>query len=229
MSVLFHAELSEREYSSHLLKVADLLAWAQSNQLSIKASPSIEQFEFVQVEAFLCAIEREVSKTITPEQALEIVANDTALSTHRAASDPITSRWLLSADAHREWRALLDKAIAMGELTLLRFGSKLPIAAPASAAGHAEENRGDSTSIFRDMQSLNASELNLAFVGEKSESGLGANNMLEVSARGITRRIPLAALDLVDKGKGTPNGECGVLLGLAKGSKIPKSPANSST
>lgn len=123
---------------------------------------------------------------------------------------------------HRGPAWLFTEAVKLAE----KKGREVP--APASAAAQADPSRVDSGSIFRDMQNLDASELKLAFVGEKSESGLGANNMLEVSARGITRRIPLAALDLVDKGKGTPNGECGVLLGLAKGSKIPKSGANSS-
>lgn len=85
---------------------------------------------------------------------------------------------------------------------------------------------GNSTLAFQEMKGLNASELALAFVGDKAESGLGANNMLEISARGQKRRIALAALDLVDKRKGTPNGECGVLLGLTQGLKLKKSSAN---
>lgn len=87
-------------------------------------------------------------------------------------------------------------------------------------------NGGGSTSIFHEMADLNASELTLAFVGEKPESGLGANNMLEVTARGQKRRIALASLDLVDKRKGTPNGECGVLLGLVQGLPLKKSSTN---
>lgn len=85
---------------------------------------------------------------------------------------------------------------------------------------------GNSTLAFSEMKGLTASELALAFVGDKAEAGLGANNMLEVSARGQKRRIALAALDLVDKRKGSPNGECGVLLGLSQGLKIKKSSAH---
>ncbi len=130
MSVLFRAELSEREFSSHLLSVVDLLAWAKSKGLSIKTSPSIGQFEFITAETLLCAIEREVSNTVTPEQALEIVSNDSELSTHRAAGDPHMSRWLLSANASKQWRELLKTDISAGELTLLHFNSKLPTSRP---------------------------------------------------------------------------------------------------
>jgi hypothetical protein len=129
-SVLFHAELSGREFSSHLLKVADLLNWAKSKGKIIKTNPSLDRYEFVQAEAFLCAIEREVSNTVTAEQALEIVSNDNELNTHRAAGDPQMSRWLLSADAHKQWRELLETAVTTGELTLLRFNSKLPVSRP---------------------------------------------------------------------------------------------------
>jgi hypothetical protein len=86
---------------------------------------------------------------------------------------------------------------------------------------------GNSTLAFKEMKGLNASELVLAFVGDEAESvGLGANNMFEVTARGQKRRIALAALELVDRRKGTPNGECGVLLGLAEGRKITKTGPN---
>ena len=95
--------------------------------------------------------------------------------------------------------------------------------APAEA-----EPNGSSASIFSEMAGLTASEIALAFVGDKPESGLGANNMLEVSARGEKRRIPLASLDLVRKDNGNPNGECGVLLGLSQGRAVKKSSANTS-
>ncbi len=97
-------------------------------------------------------------------------------------------------------------------------------------AGTAVEvpNSGNSTLVFREMAGLNASELALAFVGDKPESGLGANNMLEVSARDQKRRIPLASLELVNRVTGAPNGQCAILLGLTQGSKIRNLSANTS-
>ena len=68
--------------------------------------------------------------------------------------------------------------------------------------------------IFLAMENLLASELTMAFVGDRGESGLGANNMLEISARGETRRIALAGLNLVDRRRGCLNSR--VHLGINK-------------
>ena len=61
-SALFHAELAEREFSSHVFRVPDLLEWAAAQGLTIDTEPDIRAFEFVQAEALLVAIERKVSK-----------------------------------------------------------------------------------------------------------------------------------------------------------------------
>ena len=132
-STLFHSELAEREFSSHVFRVPDLLEWAAAQGLTVDTEPDIRAFEFVQAEALLAAIERKVGNAVTPEQALELVASNPELARHRQASDPISSRWLLGADAHRQWRHLLAQAIERGELRLLDFASKLPIAPQAAA------------------------------------------------------------------------------------------------
>lgn len=132
-SALFHAELAEREFSSHVFRVPDLLEWAAAQGLTIDTEPDIRAFEFVQAEALLVAIERKVGNTVTPEQALELVASNPELSRHQLASKPISARWLLGAEAHRQWRHLLGQAIENGELRLLDFASKLPIAPQAAA------------------------------------------------------------------------------------------------
>ncbi len=136
MNTLFHAELSEREFSSHLLHVGDLLEWAQSKRLHIQTKPAIDGYRFVQVEALLCAIERQM-KDLSRDQAAEIIAANPALKNERMAE--LNPAWLLGADAHQKWRGLLSGAIHRHELTLLDFASKLPIApaqtpAPAMAA-----------------------------------------------------------------------------------------------
>lgn len=143
--------------------------------------------------------------------------------------------WALSKSFTPDW---LDWAISTGryvpkqELTetastdLDKVRVCTPPELPIDAPNGQRRIGGNSSSTFLEMKGLNASELALAFVGDKAESGLGSNNMLEVSARGQKRRIALAALDLVDKRKGTPNGECGVLLGLTQGYKPKKSSAN---
>lgn len=79
---------------------------------------------------------------------------------------------------------------------------------------------------FLSMVNLVANELTIAFVGDQSESGLGANNMLEITARRETRRIALAALDLVDRRQGTLNSQGVILLGMAQKKKLTSSGNN---
>ena len=90
----------------------------------------------------------------------------------------------------------------------------------------ARNTPSDPAAAFLAMENLDASELSIAFVGDQADVGFGANNMLEVSARKETRRIALAALDLVDRRRGTLNGEGAVLLGLAQKKRLGHSGAN---
>ena len=134
--VLFHAELAEREWGSALLSVAKLTAWTNDKGIELVTVPPLTGYRFVQAEALLCAIQSGAN-SLTPEQAAEIVQADPVLSKHGAVTDPegyidpISCRWLLGADAHLSWRRLLENAIEKQELTLLNFGSKLPIQAPS--------------------------------------------------------------------------------------------------
>lgn len=84
----------------------------------------------------------------------------------------------------------------------------------------------DPCADFRAMQNLSADELTLTFVGDRSDAGLGANNMLEISARTTTRRVALASVDLADRRHGGPNSQAVILLGMATGRRLPYSPPN---
>ena len=77
-------------------------------------------------------------------------------------------------------------------------------------------NSGNPCKVFIAMDTLTADEITIAFVGDKTESGLAANNMLEISARNVTRRVALAAVDLVDRRGGTLNHQAAILLGMAQ-------------
>lgn len=82
---------------------------------------------------------------------------------------------------------------------------------------------------FHAMENLVASELSLAFVGDKSESGIGANNLLEISARNTTKRVALVELDLVNRRLGTLNSQGVILLGLALKNKLKRNEKNAKT
>jgi hypothetical protein len=125
MSILFHADLVDRDFGTHLLSVNRLTAWAQTKDLELVTMPPIDGFKFVQVEALLCAIERAVSTNTTLAEAAAIVQSTPFLAQDRAAKT--APRWLVGADAHQQWRHLIEQAVNDGELSLLNYGSKLPI------------------------------------------------------------------------------------------------------
>ena len=85
---------------------------------------------------------------------------------------------------------------------------------------------GNPCSVFLAMQKLVAEELSIAFVGDRAESGLGANNMLELSARKQTRRVALATLQFVDRRKGGLNSQGAILLGITRGKRLTYTPSN---
>ena len=82
------------------------------------------------------------------------------------------------------------------------------------------------TDVFRKMKNLTVDKLSIAFVGDKPDSGMG-NNMLEISAMGETRRVPLAELDLVDRRRGSLNYQGSILLGMAEKLELTSLPKNS--
>lgn len=118
-----------------LLRVADLLSWANGKGTTLPASPPVDGYEYVQIEALLCAIERQATENLSLEMAVEMVEEDPALSSYppfarRPAGegfDPTMCRWLIGATAHRHWRELFEAAVRAGELQMLDFASKLPI------------------------------------------------------------------------------------------------------
>ncbi|TSA09630.1 MAG: hypothetical protein D4R79_13380 [Comamonadaceae bacterium] len=100
---------------------------------------------------------------------------------------------------------------------------------PATVNGTAKVT-GDSDlcAVFRELKNLDVSEFSIAFVGDKEESGTGINNMLEISAREVTRRIPLASLELVNRHKasGGLNAVGLILLAMTKNKVIGKTDEN---
>ncbi|MBK6591255.1 MAG: hypothetical protein IPG23_00225 [Burkholderiales bacterium] len=85
----------------------------------------------------------------------------------------------------------------------------------------------DECAVFLAMENVTANEVSIVFVGDKSETGLGANNnMLEVSIRGIKKRITLGSLDLIDKRSGRLNSQGAILLGMEAKKRLPNNPAN---
>ena len=85
----------------------------------------------------------------------------------------------------------------------------------------------DPCSAFRNMKNLTADEISITFMRDKNEYGIGANNLLEISARGTTKSVALAAIGLIDMHSSQLNSQCTILLGMAQKIKLPYSSANS--
>ena len=126
--ILFHPDLVGREFGSHLIAVSKLTDWAAKRGLEVDTQPPIGGFQFVQVEAFLCAIERAARESTRDEQQAAAIIQATPHLAHDRAAE-VAPRWLVGADAHMQWRSLLERAVEAGELVLLHFGSKLRMSA----------------------------------------------------------------------------------------------------
>ncbi len=84
----------------------------------------------------------------------------------------------------------------------------------------AQSNSKNPCAVFLAMVGLRADEVAIAFVGNKGEQGIGANSMFEISARGKSKRVAIAALGLVNTQRGILNGEGAILLGMARKEKL---------
>ena len=107
--ILFHPDLVDREFGSHLIAVPKLTEWAAKQGLEVVTQPPIRGFQFVQVEAFLCAIEN-AARENTPEPMADAIVQATPHLANNRAAD-IAPRWLVGADAHQQWRRLLERAV----------------------------------------------------------------------------------------------------------------------
>ena len=139
--ILFHPDLVDREFGSHLIAVSKLTDWAAKRGLEVDTQPPIGGFQFVQVEAFLCAIERAARESTRDEQQAAAIIQATPHLAHDRAAE-VAPRWLVGADAHMQWRRLLERAVEAGELALLHFGSKLPVEASTKPEAAPAVNRG---------------------------------------------------------------------------------------
>ena len=80
--ILFHPDLVDREFGSHLIAVSKLTDWAAKRGLEVDTQPPIGGFQFVQVEAFLCAIERAARESTRDEQQAAAIVQATPHLAH---------------------------------------------------------------------------------------------------------------------------------------------------
>jgi hypothetical protein len=121
----------------------------------------------------------------------------------------------------------IDEYVCSAELECSATGSGKKEALSSSPDAIPPQEPASPCAVFKAMKKLTADEIIIAFVGDMTEEGLGANNMLEITARAVTRRVPLATLGLVNRRNGAPNSQCAVLLGMARNLPMPGGNASS--
>ena len=110
---------------------------------------------------------------------------------------------------------------------LEKFGEAQSDQSSPSQQNTTKNPSGDPCNAFRSMKNLTADEISITFVGDKNGYGIGANNLLEISARGITKSVALAEIGLINKHSGQLNGQCDILLSMLKKKNLPISTVNS--
>jgi hypothetical protein len=147
-TTLYNDSLAGLEFGGRLLSMQALRDWAKGKGFEVP-TPELYRYQFVQVEAFLCEIERHTASKSSPAATVAMVKTDepynpkTWAKTQSAAAAHIVKaalpevplgenaaellHWLNAAQAHRNWRRVLGAAIQAGELTLLDYDSGLPV------------------------------------------------------------------------------------------------------
>lgn len=130
VTTLFNKYLCERDFGSAIFHVKTFQKWATDRGFHLRTTPSLDDYEFAQVEALLCAIEVGAAPQ-SPEDARAIIDSKPELIGHvvaeRFPEPDQTHVWLVGADAHLQWRKLIEQAIVNGELQLLDGASYLPV------------------------------------------------------------------------------------------------------
>ena len=122
------------------------------------------------------------------------------------------------------------EAIEKEDSNLAKSGTSETTANGQAGCGVAPDaNTGgtiDPCAVFRALRDLAPDEVTIAFVGDRNDDGLGANNMLEISARDARKRVALAVLGLIDKRTGELNLQGGILLGFTLNNMLPRNNKN---
>ncbi len=117
-----------------------------------------------------------------------------------------------------------EKSLTLDKAELIRLVDNP--AGDSKAGGADQGTSGNPCDVFLAMKKLTADEVSITFVGDKTEYGIGTNNLLEISARGETKSVALAAIGLIDLHSRSLNEQCATLLGMAQKMNLPSSGAN---
>jgi hypothetical protein len=208
-SVLNKAKVTSCE-ADELNAMVDELAWAKEQQPFTYA--------FVASDQFMDRLDREVSRccvqlgNFKPELSRQLNLKEAAakcgiLNTAKGAREEISvaiEEYVIALKANK---ASPVEASIVGKNNAPYATADVP---------HCVSAVLDPCETFRQMKNLTSDELSITFVGDKAESGLAPNNILEISARNESRRFTLGELGLVDLRSGSVNSQGIAPLGMAQ-------------
>lgn len=110
---------------------------------------------------------------------------------------------------------------------IVRLAQAAPVGddSPEQTAAKAKDESASPRAVFRGMENLTWDEISIAFVGDTAESGsVTAHNQLDISARGVTRRVGLETFGLVDRRRSpvSVNKQGTTLWGFAQRHHVPR-------
>lgn len=145
MKIMTYPDVLCGDFGRHILSVKKFVEWLEKQQIELPTSPSFRDFDFVQVEALLRAIQKDVTDSFSREVAADMLRLNAELSKHEASA--IAPGFVLSSNAYGVWRDKIRKAIEEGQLELLDITTKLKV----SGLKKVLEQKGDSEKQNREL------------------------------------------------------------------------------
>lgn len=150
MKILTYPDVLCGDFGHHILSVKRLVEWLEKQQIELPTSPSINKFEFVQVEAFLRAIQKDVADSFSREEASDLLRLEKKISKHEAAE--IAPGFVLSSNAYGVWRDKILQAIEDGQLELLDITTKLKVNTSPKTLGKKADLETQKSEFFKQIE-----------------------------------------------------------------------------
>lgn len=152
MKIMTYPDVLCGDFGHHILSVKKFVEWLEKQQIELATSPSFRDFDFVQVEALLRAIQKDVTDSFSREVAADMLRLNTELSKHEASA--IAPGFVLSSNAYGVWRDKIRKAIEEGQLELLDITTKLKVKALPKLFEHKADLKKEKADYFDQIAAL---------------------------------------------------------------------------
>jgi hypothetical protein len=130
MSILEISSAADDYFGDSVLSTPHLLAWLNSKSLSLPVDAYTKKYDFLQVRALLSEIWSYALCKLSIEKTYELMKRESACPENLY---PPATRVQVANKVQAEWRALFIAGVESGELVLLSYISKLPVARPVQS------------------------------------------------------------------------------------------------